>query len=72
MAAIQQIDDNTFTLFARGSAMTLKRNADRTWTMSVDNASRRAWGTLGMKDFGTLAEVEQHYKSWRGITKLIA
>ena len=72
MASIQQLDDNTFTLTSRGHLMTLKRDAVFGWVMFTDNASTRAWCSLGAKYFDSLAQVEAHYKSWRGIALLIA
>lgn len=71
MQAIQQIDENTYTLSARGSDMKLKRREKGGWEMFTDNASRRAHRGLGHKTFATLLEVEAQYKSWRGISKLV-
>lgn len=45
------------------------------WREYADRLSRplsqKAYGGLGWKTFETLAEVEAHYKSWRGISKLV-
>lgn len=72
MTGIQQIDTNTFTLSSRGTDMKLVRQEGGTWVMFADNASRRAWGGLGVKHFTSLVDVEAHYKSWRGISQLVA
>lgn len=71
MPAIQMIDENTYCLTAHGSSMTLTKRERGGWRMQTDKASRRAWRGLGIKDFESLADVEAHYKSWRGIGKLI-
>ena len=58
---------------ARGNKMMLtQRNTiyGKVWEMYVDNASRRAWHGLGVKEFDTLQEVEKYYKSWKGISTL--
>lgn len=69
---IQQIDSATFALEARGSQMLLQKTAQG-WRMTTTNASTRAWrrGVPSWKDFETLADVERHYKSWRGIAALV-
>ncbi|MNJ54822.1 hypothetical protein D3C77_502800 [compost metagenome] len=71
MQAILQVDDNTFTLSSRGHAMTLQRTGQG-WVMFTDNASRRAYGGLGAREFDSLEAVEAHYKSWRGVALLVA
>lgn len=75
MNSIQMIDENTYFLKARGNEMTLNReNDDSEWAklrMITSNASVRAYGTLGVKYFSSLKEVEKSYKTWRGIEALI-
>jgi len=70
--SIIQVGENTFTLTARGSQMTLEPHR-KGWRMKTINASTRVWGMGGesWKEFETLAEVEKHYKSWRGISALV-
>lgn len=72
MANIQQIDSNTFFLVARGAEMTLKREGGR-WVMYTVNAVVRAWnnGYATPKYFDSLDEVEQRYKTWRGVAALL-
>lgn len=74
MTMIQQLSDNAFYLESRGNKMTLTQEiwgGSLLWIMRVDNASVRAWRSLGEKHFNNLAEVEKKYKSWRGIAALI-
>jgi hypothetical protein len=74
-AVITQIDSNTFYLESRGNKMTLSREQDtlgQFWRMSTDNASHRAYRGLGVKEFASLEAVEKHYKSWRGVSLLLA
>lgn len=72
MATIQQIDDTSFALEARGARMILEQISGG-WRMKTRNAASRAWSLGGesWKDFGSLAEVEAKYKSWKGIASLI-
>ena len=70
---IEQIDNETFTTTSRGNKMTLRKIRDG-WNVKTDNASSRAFGSVAMicgKDFGTLGQVEEHYKSWKGIEALV-
>lgn len=71
--AIEQIDEKTFRTTARGTTMTLIRATDG-WDMMSRNASTQAWnrGMPSIKHFGSLAEVESRYKSWKGISQLLA
>lgn len=74
MKAITQLDTNKFYTESRGSKMTLTKEICKHgnfWRMYTENASQRAYKTLGVKDFDSLAEVEKHYKSWRGIAALV-
>lgn len=72
MATIQQINDTTYSLDARGSHMVLEQTKSG-WRMKTRNAATRVWGLGGesWKDFDSLAEVEAKYKSWKGIAALI-
>lgn len=69
---IQMISATEFQLVKGGHTMTLHK-CENAWYMGVQNACTRAWrGRLGsLKRFETLADVESHYKSWRGITALV-
>jgi hypothetical protein len=69
---IQTIDENTFTMKARGNDYTLINEGNR-WAMYVVNASVRAWnnGYAIPKHFDTLEQVEAKYKSWKGISQLL-
>jgi hypothetical protein len=71
---IQMISDTHFELTTRGHTMTLSATRGSGWVMVTRNASTRAFnGRLGSyKHFGTLAEVENHYRSWRGLSILVA
>ena len=72
---IQILDKNKFYLESRGMKMTLTKEHSAVtgefWRMHVDNASSRAYSGLGVREFDTIEQVEQHYKSWRGIAALI-
>lgn len=70
--AIVQIDETSYAIAVRGSSMVLEQTA-KGWRVKTRNAATRVWGLGGesWKDFDTLADVERHYKSWRGITALI-
>jgi len=71
MPAIQQTAPNTYELSARGSRMKLSKHLSG-WRMVTANAQTKAWGFgASVKDFESLAEVERHYKSWRGIAMLL-
>ena len=74
MACILQIAEKTFTTSnGRGTTMTLQWNETcGYWQMMSDNAAVRAYRTLGVKVFRTLAEVETAYKTWRGVSQLIS
>ncbi|HBO7921885.1 TPA: hypothetical protein L5C37_006199 [Pseudomonas aeruginosa] len=72
MASFQQIDDTSYAVQARGSSMVLEQTK-KGWRVKTRNAATRVWGLGGesWKDFDTLADVERHYKTWRGIAALI-
>jgi len=72
-----QISDNKWTTKVRGNSYEVVFNGDdapvwRKWTVFVDNASRRAWGGLGAKDFESIAQIENKYKGLRGISAIVA
>jgi hypothetical protein len=69
---IQAISATEFQLVKGGHTMTL-RKGENAWYMSTQNACTRAWsGRLGsLKRFETLADVESHYKSWKGVSALL-
>ena len=72
---IQVIGPNTYYTESRGNKMTLTHNPDlNLWEMVTDNACARAYnyGRASMpKVFHSLKDVEQKYKSWRGISALV-
>jgi len=69
---IEQVSATDFKLTKGAHQMTLGRNGDGSWSMTTHNPCTRAWrGRLGsLKRFETLAAVEEHYKSWRGVSAL--
>jgi len=73
MATIIQTGEKTFTATnGRGTEMTLSFNENvGYWQVMSDNAARRAYRSLGVKTFWSLAEVEKSYKTWRGISQLV-
>lgn len=73
MAIIIQTAEKTFTTSnGRGTTMTLSYNeVCGYWQMMSDNAAVQAYRTLGVKIFSSLKEVEQKYKTWRGIAALV-
>ena len=73
MATIIQTAEKTFTTSnGRGTTMTLSYNeVSGYWQVTSDNAAVRAYRTLGVKVFWSLKEVEQKYKTWRGVSALI-
>lgn len=79
MAIIQVLIENkVFYTESRGSKMTLKfepdsYNNDIKWVMLTTNASNRAYnrGIPMPKYFASLEAVEAHYKTWKGVSKLV-
>ena len=69
---IEQVSATEFKLTKGAHQMTLGRNEDGSWSMTTHNPCTRAWrGRLGsLKHFETLSDVEEHYKSWRGVSAL--
>lgn len=74
MATIIQTGEMTFTTDnGKGTTLQLRYNANvGYWEVQAMNAAVRAYRTLGVKVFWTLAEVEARYKTFRGIGKLVA
>lgn len=72
MTYIQQINETTFTANNdKGSEMTLTKSEVGYWMVMVENAATKAYRSLGMKTFWSLAEVETKYKTFRGLAALI-
>lgn len=75
MASFLQTGENEWTVAIRGAHLTLVRQNQpwAKWAVLTDNAAARAWnhGRESFRGFQTLAEVEAHYKSWRGISAFI-
>ena len=69
---IEQVSATEFKLTKGAHQMTLGRNEDGSWSMTTHNPCTRAWrGRLGsLKRFETLSDVEERYKSWRGVSDL--
>lgn len=72
MATIIQTNETTFTAEnGRGTSLTLVRMSAGYWLVSADNAAARAYRSIG-KSFPSLEAVEAAYKTFRGISALIA
>ena len=73
---IQQISDSEYRLTSGQHQMTLTRASFGGWYVATNNsATRAAYYTRNLgscRHFWTLTEVEKHYKSWRGVSALIA
>ncbi|ARM86174.1 hypothetical protein [Marinobacter salarius] len=71
---IEQIDGNTFKTASKNgrNTMTLFRTNDG-WEVWTHNASTRAWnnGMPSVKSFDSLAQIEQKYRSFQGVSMLI-
>lgn len=73
MTYIQQINETTYTANnGKGTELTLVRKDGGYWEVMAQNAATRAYRTLGIKIFWSLAEVEKSYKTFRGLASLIA
>jgi len=74
MATIIQTGEKTFTTTnGKGTSLTLKWNESlEWWEVMSNNAAVRAYRTLGIKIFRSLNDVEQKYKTFRGISALIS
>lgn len=72
MTFINQTAANEFTANnGRGTELTLVKMDAGYWLVSADNAAARAYRSIG-KVFWSLADVEAHYKTFRGLSALIA
>lgn len=71
---IIMVSENKFTLSSRGNDFTLEKLQNGQWGVTVINASVRAYcnGFAMPKEFDSLVDVEKAYKSWRGISLLVA
>jgi hypothetical protein len=69
---IQQISETKFSLDKGPHTMILTKDLYG-WNMVTENPCTRAWkGKMGSyRHFSNLAEVEAHYKSWKGISALV-
>jgi len=69
---IEMVSKTEFKLNARGCDYTLRCESGK-WAMYVVNAAVHAWrrGYAIPKYFDSLKEVEEKYKSWRGISTLV-
>ena len=70
--AIEVIGKNKFKLSARGNEFVLEKKGDQ-WAVTVMNGMVKAYnrGFAVPKYFNSLQEVEDKYKSWKGITQLV-
>jgi hypothetical protein len=76
---IEAISATEYRLKKGCHEMTLFKSDDG-WEMWTRNPSTRSWNSVapggvsmpGIRRFSSLEEVEQHYKSWRGIAVLVA
>lgn len=76
---IEVISATEYRLKKGAHNMTLLKSEDG-WEMWTRNPSTRAWNSSAPGDvsmpairrFNSLEEVEQHYRSWRGIALIIA
>lgn len=70
---IEMLEDGSYAVTARGNKMILRREKSSLggWSVTTDNASHRAYRGLGIRYFSSLEDVEENYKSWRGISLLV-
>lgn len=72
---IEQVSSTEFRQAKGNHEMTLTQEADGRWVVFTRNPSTRAWNGRNwpsFRYFKTLVDVEQAYKSWRGIVALAA
>ena len=76
---IEQVSSTEFRQTKGNHQMTLTLREDGVWEVLTHNPSTRAYNSYGygrgrsmpsVRYFKTLADVEQAYKSWRGIVAL--
>jgi hypothetical protein len=70
---IEAISATEYRLKKGCHEMTLLKSDDG-WDMLTRNPSTRGWngGAPGIRRFRSLEDVEQHYRSWRGIAMIVA
>lgn len=68
---IQQVDANTYTTKSGNTDLVLQVAKIGGWYVMATNPATKAWGTMGVKFFHTLADVEKKYKAFNGISKLM-
>lgn len=72
MATIIQTADNAYTADnGKGTSLHLVKKDGGYWQVYAQNAATRAYRSLGVKTFWSLAEVEKSYKTFRGLAALI-
>lgn len=72
MTYITQTAENTYTANnGRGTELTITKKDGGYWEVMAQNAATRAYRTLGVKIFWTLADIEKSYKTFRGLAALI-
>lgn len=72
MTFVQQINETTYTASnGTGTELTLVKKDGGYWEVWAQNAATRAYRTLGVKIFWSLADIEKNYKTFRGISALI-
>lgn len=72
MTTITQTADNTFIANnGRGTELKLVKKDGGYWEVWAMNAAVRAYRTLGVKTFWSLADIEKNYKTFRGLSALI-
>lgn len=73
MATIIQTADNTYTASnGKGTELKLVKMEAGYWQVWAMNAAVRAYRTPGVKIFWHLSEIEKAYKTFRGISALLA
>lgn len=73
MTEIKKLNDYTFYLQIGQKKMMLTQRSTcygKVWEMYIDNSLRRKRGSLDVKEFDSLKDVEKYYKRWRGIAKI--
>ena len=72
LSKIVIINNRKFTQKVSGNEFTLEEQPSGKWSMTVMNASVKAYrnGFAMPKEFDSLIEVEARYKSWRGFSKI--
>lgn len=72
MTYIIQTAENTYTANnGRGTELMITKKDGGYWEVMAQNAATRAYRSLGVKIFWTLADIEKSYKTFRGLAALI-